>query len=190
MIGKRKNNFGSIAARKLGGLLRGVSSSIRRRLGGPTFGDDNPADFVVLSLKENLNIDLTHPVPAEILINHLTCLRQDHWIKVGGFVILTGQIELLVTPVDQRLLDDILKNFIACTTEQINFSLKRAGEVWSPSIQRHVVKNRDELQKYLKHIRRQPAEKHLVSNPSRWPWSTFHRSLEHLYDRDFFSLSR
>ena len=39
-------------------------------------------------------------------------------------------------------------------------------------------------------MRRLPAEKHLIYNASRWPWSSFHRSLEHLHDREFFAAAR
>lgn len=161
-----------------------------RHLRQPTFGDVNPANYIVLTLDRGCELDLTHPVLAEVLINHLTWLKQEHWIKVAGFVILPKQLQILVTPADQRLLSDILKNFTHYTSEEINLFLQRKGEVWSMAIEEHLVRDHRELQGHLDRMRRLPAEKHLIYNASRWPWSSFHRSLEHLHDREFFASAK
>ena len=170
--------------------IRSRATTAARHLRQPTFGDVNPANDIVLSLEPACKLDLTHPVLAEVLINHLTWLKQEHWIKVAGFVILPRQLRLLMTPADQRLLPDILKNFIHYTTDETNRFLKREGPVWSETIEEHVVRDHRELQSHLDRMRRLPAEKHLIYNASRWPWSSFHRSLEHLHDREFFSSAK
>lgn len=169
--------------------IRSRAAVSAHRLRQPTFGDVNPANYIVLSLESGCDLDLTHPVLAEVLINHLTWLKQEHWIKVAGFVILPRQLQLLMTPADQRLLTDILKNFTHFTTDEINHFLKRKGGIWGRAIQEHLVRDHRELQGYLDQMRRLPAEKHLIYNASRWPWSSFHRSLEHLHDREFFSVA-
>lgn len=170
--------------------IRSRASTGAMHLRQPTFGDVNPANDIVLSLDRGCNLDLTHPVLAEVLINHLTWLKQEHWIKVAGFVILPRHLQLLITPADQRLLPDILKNFIHFTTDEINRFLKREGGVWSDTIEERVVRDHRQLQGQLDKMRRLPAEKHLIYNASRWPWSSFHRSLEHLHDREFFAAAK
>ena len=170
--------------------IRNRAATAARSLRQPTFGDVNPANYIVLSLDRTSDLDLTHPVLAEVLINHLTWLKQEHWIKVAGFVILPRQLQLVVTPADQRLLADILKNFIHYTSDEINLFLQREGAVWSRVIDEHLVRDHRELQGHLDRMRRLPAEKHLIYNASRWPWSSFHRSLEHLHDRDFFASAK
>jgi len=170
--------------------IRSRAATAARSLRQPTFGDVNPANYIVLSLDRTCDLDLTHPVLAEVLINHLTWLKQEHWIKVAGFVILPRQLQLVVTPADQRLLTDILKNFTHYTSDEINRFLQRDGAVWSRVIDENLVRDHRELQGHLDRMRRLPAEKHLIYNASRWPWSSFHRSLEHLHDRDFFSSAK
>jgi hypothetical protein len=161
-----------------------------RHLREPAFGGDNPAHYIVLSTEKSAGLDLTHPVLAEVLINHLSWLKQEHWLKLAGFVILPRQLQLLMTPPDRRLLSAILKNFTHYTEEEINQFLKRKGDVWSRVIEEREVSDFKELQGHLDRMRRLPAEKHLIYNPSRWPWSSFHRSLEHLKDREFYSAAK
>ena len=188
MADKRRNLKNQKDRTKHLPLIKGGTTAARR-LREPVFGEDNPANFIILRLDKKCKLDLTHPVHAEILINHLTYLRQEHWILLAGFVLLPEQFQVLLTPVDQRLLPDILKNFTGFTAQQINFFLKRTGPIWSHVIEQNVITDHQELRKYQDRLKLQPAEYTLIEDPAHWPWSSFHRAHEHLYDRDFFSLA-
>ncbi|MBV9464108.1 MAG: hypothetical protein JO317_07775 [Verrucomicrobiae bacterium] len=162
-----------------------LSDSLQKKLTGPTFREVRAAHSLVLHRAKDCPFDFTHPVLAEIIINHLACLRQDHWIKVAGFMIFPDRLELVATPPHPQLMHDIARNIAESTSRAMNQMAKGHTAVWDEHFEERPIRDQTDLKDALEKLREQSRQK-LDDAHSLWLWSSFHDLHAGLSDPDFF----
>jgi REP element-mobilizing transposase RayT len=84
---------------------------------------------------------------------------------LGQFVIMPNHVHVLVTPLDQHDLAQIVHSWKSYTAHEINRILHRTGPVWQQEYFDHIVRNALSLERFATYI----AENPIVARASRPP---------------------
>ncbi len=86
---------------------------------------------------------------------------------LGSFVIMPNHVHVLVTPAAGHPLSEILGNWRSVSAHRINKILNRTGKLWQEEPFDHIVRNAEQLQKFGRYIRENPAEAKLRNGEYR-----------------------
>jgi D-tyrosyl-tRNA(Tyr) deacylase len=75
---------------------------------------------------------------------------------LGEFVIMPNHVHVLVTPLGEHKLTDILHSWKSYTAHEINRVLHRTGPVWQEEYFDHIVRNADSLERFAVYIAQNP----------------------------------
>lgn len=73
--------------------------------------------------------------------------------ELGAHVIMPNHVHVLVTPLGDSTLEQIVQSWKSFTAHKINDLLNREGPVWQPEYFDHLVRNEQALQRYTEYIR-------------------------------------
>lgn len=96
----------------------------------------------------------------KILVDALNHFDESR-LNLGDFVIMPNHIHVLMTPFADFELEDILHSIKSWTSNQINRSLNRLGELWMKDSFDRLVRDGDELLRTQDYIRRNPLKANL-----------------------------
>ena len=92
---------------------------------------------------------------------------------LGEFVIMPNHVHVLVTPLGEWTLEQILHSWKSFTAHKINKLLKREGKVWQDEYFDHLVRNERALEQHITYIRQNPtvarASRPLVGDVPGYP---------------------
>ncbi len=77
---------------------------------------------------------------------------------LGHYVIMPNHVHLLVKPVGEYLLKDILHSWKSFSANKINALLRRSGKFWQDESFDYIVRDEHQLEKFAAYIRENPAK--------------------------------
>jgi REP element-mobilizing transposase RayT len=115
---------------------------------------------------------LRRPEVAEMVAN---ALRHFHGVRyrLEEWVIMPNHVHLLIWPMPNHTLSEILRSRKRHTARQANLLLGRTGETfWQPESFDHWVRNEDERARIRRYVRDNPVTAGLCARPEEWRWSS------------------
>jgi len=88
---------------------------------------------------------------------------------LGAFVVMPNHVHVLVTPLGEWTLEQILHSWKSYSANQINRLLCCTGSCWQPEYFDHLVRNEQELQRVEQYIRQNPIHARLREGEYRLP---------------------
>ncbi len=164
-----------------------MRSYIRARIPGALY-------FFTLTLAERRdNAFLVENVP--VLREAFRRTRHDHPFDIKAIVVLPDHLHCLwwlpARDVDYSTRLRLIKaRFSAALPpgERISASRQRKGErgIWQRRFWEHVIRDEQDYQRHFDYIHFNPVKHGYVEHARDWPYSSFHRWVEHgLYPRDW-----
>jgi REP element-mobilizing transposase RayT len=86
--------------------------------------------------------------------------------RVAASVVMPNHVHVVVTPLGEQRLSDIVQNWKSFTAHAINRLLKRKGTFWQKESFDHIVRNADEMDRIRAYIRDQQVNATSPSRPS------------------------
>jgi REP element-mobilizing transposase RayT len=100
---------------------------------------------------------LREPDAAKIVADTLKHFDGQRY-RLGEWVVMPNHVHLLVTPLPQHELSDILHSWKSFTANKINERFHRTGTLWQHESYDHIVRDDDELHRIEQYIRDNPAK--------------------------------
>ena len=89
------------------------------------------------------------------------------------WVVMPNHVHLILWPMPNHTLSEILKSRKRHTARQANLILGRTGETfWQPESYDHWIRNDDEKARIRRYIRMNPVKAGLCKDPEDWKWSS------------------
>ncbi len=90
---------------------------------------------------------------------------QRYWL--GRFVVMPNHVHVLVRPLGENTLSEILHSWKSFTAKQINAALGREGKVWQDESFDNIVRDEPALEKFSAYIQENPAQASLAEGEFR-----------------------
>ncbi len=97
------------------------------------------------------------PVLSKIVADTLTHFEGERYL-LDAWVVMPNHVHVLVTPLNQNPLADILHSWKSFSANAINRKLGETGPLWKKEYYDHIVRNRDEWVRIRKYIQANPAK--------------------------------
>jgi len=115
---------------------------------------------------------LARPAVAEIVLRALTYHAGSRY-TLHEFVFMPNHVHLLLTPLGEHALSDIMHSLKSWTAQKINVLLDRVGNtLWQHESYDRVVRDDDELQALRAYVRQNPVKAGLCVDESGFRWSS------------------
>ncbi len=109
-------------------------------------------------LKENVTANI-----VETALHHFDGQRYG----LGSYVIMPNHVHVLVRPVMEHKLHDILHSWKSFTSHSINHALRRAGTLWQDESFDHIVRDEQQLERFGSYIEQNPIQARLSAGTFR-----------------------
>jgi D-tyrosyl-tRNA(Tyr) deacylase len=103
---------------------------------------------------------LRRPEIGQIVADALRYFDGERY-RLSEFVVMPNHVHVLVTPLGEHQLTDILHSWKSYTATRINRVLQHEGAVWQHESFDHIVRSEDSLQRFRQYIRQNPLTAHL-----------------------------
>jgi len=111
--------------------------------------------------------EIAHVVSEALLHFHGEQYLLDDW------VVMPNHVHLILWPMPNHTLSDILKGRKRHTARQANLLLGRTGEIfWQRESFDHWIRNDDEKARIRRYIRMNPVNARLCKSPEEWKWGS------------------
>lgn len=159
------------------------------------------ADFPVGENREELPAEIQqrlHALYSEKIEAYLDVGRGECWLKeprigesvagalrffhgqrydLGPWVVMPNHVHVIVRPLREHLLDQIVKSWKGFTAREANKLLKRTGDsFWAREYYDHLVRDDEERARLADYIHDNPVKAGLCSRWEDWKWSSAHRT--------------
>ncbi len=100
---------------------------------------------------------------VESILRHFDGIRY----ALGSFAVMPNHVHLLVRPLGDHTLSNILFSWKSFAAHEINKLLKRTGQLWEDESFDHIVRNEAELEKFSRYITENPIRANLPTGQAR-----------------------
>lgn len=115
---------------------------------------------------------LRRPEIASMVADALKFFHDKQYV-LDEWVIMPNHVHLILWPMPNRTLSEILKSRKRQTARQANLILGRTGErFWQPEPYDHWIRNDAEKARIQRYIRNNPVAAGLCKAPEEWRWSS------------------
>jgi REP element-mobilizing transposase RayT len=94
--------------------------------------------------------------------------------KLIAWVIMPNHIHLLLKPINNHSLSEIVQKFKSFTAHEANKMLRRTGKFWQEDYFDRYIRSREHYEKTVKYIENNPVRAGLCENPGDWKYSSAH----------------
>jgi REP element-mobilizing transposase RayT len=92
---------------------------------------------------------------------------------LDDWVVMSNHVHVILWPMPNFTLSEILKSRKRHTARQANLILRRTGEIfWQRESYDHWIRNDDEKARIRRYIRMNPVNARLCQSPEDWKWSS------------------
>jgi REP element-mobilizing transposase RayT len=98
--------------------------------------------------------------------------------ELREWVVMPNHVHVVVWPMPNHLLSDILKSWKNFTARKANELRGRTGSFWQRESFDHWIRNDAEKARISRYVRNNPVTAGLCSRPEDWPWSSARREAE------------
>jgi len=109
---------------------------------------------------------LRRPAVAAIVEQALRCFDGQRY-ALGDFVIMPNHVHVLVTPLGECALEEILHSWKSFTAHEMNRLLGQTGQVWQPEHFDHLVRSAHHVEQFAAYIAQNPIKAGLHENEFR-----------------------
>ena len=92
---------------------------------------------------------------AKIVADALLFFDKERYV-MGDFVIMPNHVHLLVTPIENRSISELLHSWKRFSARKINEKMQQDGRLWQPESYGHIVRNEPQLQRIQSYIKKNP----------------------------------
>jgi len=92
---------------------------------------------------------------------------------LDAYVIMPDHVHLLIRPLSDWQLSEILQGLKGFTARKINMELGRRGRFWQRENFDHMIRDEDDFLDKLRYIHDNPTAAGLVERPDDYPFSSF-----------------
>jgi len=115
---------------------------------------------------------LRRPEIADMIAEALRHFHGDHYL-LDDWVVMPNHVHLILWPLPDFTLSEILKSRKRHTARQANLILGRTGDTfWQRESYDHWIRNDDEQARIRRYIRMNPVNARLCQAPEDWKWSS------------------
>lgn len=100
---------------------------------------------------------LKQPEIRDIVVENLRHFDGDRYI-LDEFVVMPNHVHVIVKPIGENQLSDILHSWKSFTSKAINKSLERRGQLWMDESFDHIVRSWEQLEHYRRYVRENPTK--------------------------------
>ncbi|MEY2408286.1 MAG: putative methylase [Verrucomicrobiota bacterium] len=115
---------------------------------------------------------LRRPEIADMVAESLKFFHDKQYL-LDDWVLMPNHVHLILWPMPNQTLSDILRSRKRQSARQANLILRRTGErFWQPESYDHWIRNDSERARIQRYIRNNPVTAGLCRAPEDWPWSS------------------
>jgi REP element-mobilizing transposase RayT len=115
---------------------------------------------------------LKRPEIAQMVVEALRHFHEKQYL-LDEWVIMPNHVHLILWPMPNHTLSDILRSRKRHTGRQANQMLDRTGQTfWQPESYDHWIRDDDEKARIRRYIRQNPVTAKLCSTAEAWPWGS------------------
>ena len=115
---------------------------------------------------------LKRPEIAKMVVEALLFFHEQHYV-LDEWVVMPNHVHLIVWPMPNHTLSEIVRSRKRQTARQANIMLGRTGETfWQHEPYDHWIRNDAEKSRIRRYIRQNPVKAGLCVSPEAWPWSS------------------
>jgi REP element-mobilizing transposase RayT len=115
---------------------------------------------------------LRHPEIAQIIATALLQFHKQQYL-LDDWVIMPNHVHIILWPMPNHTLSDILKGRKQYTATQSNRILGKTGQTfWQRESFDHWIRNDEEKSRIRRYIRMNPVNATLCKSPEEWQWSS------------------
>jgi type I restriction enzyme R subunit/putative DNA methylase len=115
---------------------------------------------------------LRRPEIAQLVAEALRHFHEQHYV-LDDWVVMPNHVHVILWPMPNRTLSDILRSRKGHTAREANLLLGRTGETfWQRESFDHWIRNDDEKSRIRRYIRMNPVNARLCKAPEDWKWSS------------------
>jgi REP element-mobilizing transposase RayT len=119
---------------------------------------------------------LKGPGVAQMVIGALLHFHQTQYL-LDEWVVMPNHVHLILWPMPNHTLSDILRSRKRHTARQANLLLGRMGRTfWQHESYDHWIRNDEEKARIRRYIRHNPVKAGLCQSPEEWRWSSAYQS--------------
>jgi hypothetical protein len=104
---------------------------------------------------------LRNPEISGLVENSLRHFDGQRYLR-GSFVVMPNHVHVLVRPVMEHKLSDILHSWKSFTANEANKLLGRSGQFWQDESFDHIVRDEHQVERFQHYIHENPAKAHLL----------------------------
>ena len=113
---------------------------------------------------------LTQPVVATAVVRVLQEGVNAGRYELGAWVLMPNHVHLLLQPIDT--LPRQIAWIKGRTAFEVHRILQRSGACWAKDYFDHWIRDRDEWEKVIRYVERNPVKAGLCASPEDWQWSS------------------
>lgn len=115
---------------------------------------------------------------ASIVVSFITNTRELNQARLGGFVVLPEEVQLIFSPTGNHSFDSVVRYIRRASERLINRELQRTGEVWDEMVSEKLIKDERALNDTLRKIEFAPCQRNIVKYPSDYSFSHVNNQYE------------
>ena len=113
---------------------------------------------------------LSRPDLAGIVESSLVHFNEDRF-ALHAWVVMPDHVHVVVTPWTQTLAQ-IVKSWKSFSARLVNRARNSGGQVWQPEFFDHIVRSREDYERFVRYVEGNPVEAGLCQDPGAWPFSS------------------
>jgi len=101
---------------------------------------------------------------------------EKHGCQIHAYVLMTNHVHLLITPHAEHALAKVLQMVGRYYVQYYNHSYGRTGTLWEGRYKATLIDSATYLLTCMRYIELNPVRAGMVTHPSEYPWSSYHRN--------------
>jgi len=99
---------------------------------------------------------------------------KQHGCEVHAYVLMANHVHLLMTPLAEQSLSKTLQMLGRYYVQHFNYRYQRTGTLWEGRYKATLIDSEAYLLTCMRYIELNPVRAAMVSQPSEYPWSSYH----------------
>jgi REP element-mobilizing transposase RayT len=115
---------------------------------------------------------LKKPELADLVAQAIRYFENERYL-LGEWCVMPNHVHVVLQPLPNFLLSDILKSWKGFTAREANRLLARTGKLfWQPETYDHWIRNEEEKARISHYVRNNPVKAGLCATPEGWRWGS------------------